>query len=123
MVFKKLNNQSQNSQHRRYGEKANIMYETYKNTVMPDGNHIYSKTYDILKATICAYPQSYHALPHWKCVMRYCAKYKSINTPDQETYNQYSNTSTSISFHIYHLSAHCTTHDRIPLTDKKDSRK
>ena len=41
-----------------------------------------------------------------------------ITITDQETDDQYTNTSTSIYFHIYHLIAHCTKHGRIPLTDK-----
>ena len=39
------------------------IYETHKNTVMPHGRHIYAKSYDMEKATICVYPQSNHALP------------------------------------------------------------
>ena len=35
--------------------KKNRIYETYKNTVMPNGRHIYAKAYDMVKATICAY--------------------------------------------------------------------
>ena len=47
------------------------------------------------------------------------AKWLNINIPDQETYYEYSNTSPSISFHIYYLNEHCTTHGRLLLTDKK----
>ena len=47
-----------------YLVKSNHIYETYKNTVMPHGRHIYAKSYYISKATMCAYPQSDHALPH-----------------------------------------------------------
>ena len=38
---------------------------------------------------MCAYPQSDYALPHWKCVMRCCAKCPSVNLPDQETDDKY----------------------------------
>ena len=62
--LKKLKYQSQNDQNRRSGEKANSIYETYKNTVMPHGSHIYAKVFDMEKATMCEYPQSDHALPH-----------------------------------------------------------
>ena len=31
------------------------------------------------------YPQSNHALPHWKCVFQCCADCPCINLPDQET--------------------------------------
>ena len=87
------------------------------------GRHINAKAYDMAKATMCAYPQSDHALPHWKFVLQYCAKCLSVNIPDQEIYYQYSNTSPSIFFHIYHIVLRCTTHVRLPLTDKKMCRK
>ena len=90
---------------------------------MPHGSHIYAKAYDMAKATMFAYPQSYHALPNWKCIMRYCAKYPGINIPDQETYDQYSDTSQSICFHIYLLITRCSTHGRLPLTAKNIFRK
>ena len=35
-------------------------------------------------ATMCAYPQSEHSLPHWKCVLRCCNDCPCINIPDQE---------------------------------------
>ena len=89
---------------------------------MPHGRHIYTKASDMEKATICAYIQSDHALPQWKCALICYAKVPSINIPDQETDDQYSDTSPSISFHIYHLIARCTKHGRLPLTDNKICR-
>ena len=86
---------------------------------MPNGRHIYAKASDMAKAKICTYPQSDHALPHWKCVLQCCEKFPCINIPDQETYNQYSETTPSIRFHIYHIIARCTAHGRILLKDKK----
>ena len=86
---------------------------------MPHGSRIYAKASDFEKATMCVYTQSDHALPHWKCVLQCCAKCSSINIPDQETDDKYYNTSTSISFHIYHLIAHYTTHGRLPLNNKQ----
>ena len=41
--LEKLKYQSQNSQNRRSSEKANYIYETYKNTFRPHGCHIYAK--------------------------------------------------------------------------------
>ena len=67
--LKKLKDKSQNYQSRRSGEKAHHIYEKYKNTVMPHGRHIYAQASDMAKATMCTYPQSDHALPHWKCVL------------------------------------------------------
>ena len=91
--------------------------------VVPHGLHIHAKSYDMTKATVCAYPQSDHAFTHWKCIIQCCEKCPIVNLPDQETYDQYSDTSPSIIFHIYHLVSRCTTHDRLPLTDKKLCRK
>ena len=117
--FKKLDYLNQNSQNRRSGEKSNLIYETYKNTFMPHGCHIYVKEFDVEKEKMCAYLQSDHVLPHWKCVLRCCAKCPSINIPGQEIDDQYPDTSPSIRFHIDHLISRCTKHGRIPLTDKK----
>ena len=117
-LFLKCKDLIQNAQNRRSGGKANRIYETHKNTVMPYGHHIYAKEYDMSKPKMCAYSQSDHALPHCKCVLRCCAKCPSINIPDQETYDQYPDTSPSISFHIYCLIGQCTKHGRLPLSDK-----
>ena len=35
-------------------------------------------------AKMCTYPQSGHAFPHWKCVLRSCAECPCINLLDQE---------------------------------------
>ena len=79
---------------------------------MPYGRHIYAKLSDMARATICAYPQSDHALPHWKCVLRCCDKFSSVNLPDQETDDQYSDTRPSIRFHIHNIIACCKTYGR-----------
>ena len=54
---------------------------------MPHGRHIYAKSSDMTKAKMCTYPQSDHALPHWKYVLRCCAECLCINIP--EKYPQY----------------------------------
>ena len=86
---------------------------------MPHGHHIYAKASGMEQATMCKYPQSDHALLHWKYVLRICSDCSCINLPDQETDNQNSDTTPSIRFHIYHIIARCTAHGRIPLKDKK----
>ena len=68
--LKKLKDKIQNAQNRRSGEKSHHIYETYKNTVMPHGCHIYSKAYDMEKATMCTYPQYDHGIPQCKYVLR-----------------------------------------------------
>ena len=90
---------------------------------MPHASHTYAKSYDMAKEIMCAHPQSYHVLTNWKFVLQCCAKCPSINIPDQETDDKYSNRSTSINFHIYHILARCTMHGMIPLTDRKIFRK
>ena len=76
---------------------------------MPHGRQIYNKVSDMERAKMCAFPQSDHTLSHWKCVMRFCAKFPCVNLTDKETDDQYSKTSPSIRFHIYHLIARCTS--------------
>ena len=60
---------------------------------MPHGCHIYANTYDMAKAKMREYSHSDHALPHCKGVLRCCDKCTSINITDQETYDQYPDTS------------------------------
>ena len=84
---------------------------------MPHGRHIYAKLYDMAKAKMCAYSQSYHLLPHWKCVIWRCAKSPIIILPDKEIYDQYPDTIPSICFHIYHIIARFPKHGRLLLTD------
>ena len=86
---------------------------------MPHRRHIYAKASDMAKAKMCTYPQSYHALPPWKCVFWYCSDCPCINLPDKETNKKYEETISSIKFHIYHIIARCTAYGRIPLKDKK----
>ena len=81
--LKNIKDQIQNTQNRRSGEKAHHIYETYKNTVMPHVRHIYAKSSDMAQATMCAYTQYDHALPHRKCVLRCCADCPCMNIPDQ----------------------------------------
>ena len=89
---------------------------------MPHGRHTYAKASDMSKATMCAYPQSDHALPHWKFVLLCCSNCPCINIPDQETYNHHSHTTPSILSQIYHIIACCNAHGRISLKDKKICR-
>ena len=86
---------------------------------MPHRRTIYSKSTDMEQATMCAYPKYDNELPNWKCVLKCCADCTCINIPEQEIDNQNSDTTPSISFHIYHIIAHCTAHGRIPLKDRK----
>ena len=89
MVFEKPKVQILNTKNRRSDEKSNGINKTYKITVMRHGRHIYAKSYDMSKATMCVYPQSDYALPHWRSVLRCCDNFPCINITEQETDNQY----------------------------------
>ena len=86
---------------------------------MLHGSNIYTKVSNMANATMCAYPHSGNAIPHWKCVLRCCADCPCINIPGQETTRKHEETTPSIRFQIYHIIGRCTTHGRIPLKDKK----
>ena len=51
---------------------------------MQHGSHIYAKASYMENATMCTYPQSDHALPHWKFLFWFCDDCPYINLPDQE---------------------------------------
>ena len=52
---------------------------------MPHGHHVYAKASDIENATMCAYPQSDHAISQCKFALLCCSDCSYINLPDQET--------------------------------------
>ena len=86
---------------------------------MPYGRHIYAKASDMARPTMCTYPQYYHAIQNWKCVLWCWADFPYINIPDQETDIKHEKTTPSIRFHIYHIISHYTDHGKIPLDYKK----
>ena len=81
--LRELKNLSKNAQNRRSGEKSNRLFETYKNSVMPHGCHIYETAADTTMAKICTYPPSQHAFPQWKCVLCCCSNFPRIDLPCQ----------------------------------------
>ena len=85
---------------------------------MPHGKHIYAKASDMANDTMCTYPQSENALPHWKCVLRCCDDCRCNNIPDQQTTKKHDETTPYIRSHIYRIIGRCTTHGRISLKDK-----
>ena len=86
--------------------------------MIPRERHIYAKASDMAKSTMCTYPWSGNALLPWKCVLRYRTKCPCLNIPDQDIDNQYSETTPSIRFHIYHIIGCCTDHGRNTLKEK-----
>ena len=85
---------------------------------MPHGRHIYAKAYDMAKATMCTYPQSDNALPHWKCVLQCCSDCQCINLTDQETDKKHEETTPSTMFYIYHIIVSFTANGIIILKGK-----
>ena len=79
----KLKYLSQNEQNRRSGQIYNRLFETYKNSVMPHGRHIYATASDMSMAAMSSYTPSQHALPHWKYVLHCCANFPCIDLPYQ----------------------------------------
>ena len=66
--LKNLKDLSQNDQNIRSSEMANHLFETIKNSMMLHGRHTYATESDMTMAKMCEYPQSQHALQHWKSV-------------------------------------------------------
>ena len=50
---------------------------------------------------MCPCPSKHHGLPHWKCVLSCYEKCPGISIPRQETNTDATNTSSTISFHVY----------------------
>ena len=117
-----LKDLSQIAQNRRYGEIANHIFDAYKNSVIPYGNHIYATAYDMDMATMFAYQPSHNELTQWKYVLSFCSNFPRIDLPVQELDMTHSNTSPEIRFHISHLIAHCTVHGRRLMDENKFCR-
>ena len=113
----KLNDLSQNVQNRRSGEKDNFLYDTYQNSVMPHGCHIYATPADTPMAKMYAYPPYQHEFIHWKCVLRFCSDFPRIYLSEQESDMHHSNASPSIIFLIYHLIEQCKVYGIRPIDE------
>ena len=77
--------------------------------MIPHGRHIYEISSGMVMTTMCAYPPSQHALPHWKCVLRCCYNCPRIDFPDQESDRNNYNASTYFNT-ISYLSLNCTVY-------------
>ena len=82
-LSKHLNYQSPNAQNIRSGETENIIFETYKNFLMPHGFHSCQTEYDMNIDTMWAYPLSQHSLPYCKFVLRCCDNLPCIDISTQ----------------------------------------
>ena len=59
----------------------NLLFETLKKYVVPHGNHIYETAFDTDMAIMSEYPTYQHALPHWKCMLRFYVNLPRIYIP------------------------------------------
>ena len=121
-VFDKLKDQSCNAQNRRSGDMPTHLFDTCKNSVIPHGNHMFQKSSDMAMATMCAYPSSKYALPHYKCVMRCCAQCPWIYLPIPKTDHNSYNVSPTIRFHLYRHISHCTVHVIFSFDENKQCK-
>ena len=81
--------------------------------------HRYQTALDMDMETMCEYPPSHHALPHWKLVLCSCSNHACIDLPSHESQNHHESTCTTIRFHVYHLFPWYSVHGRRPLEEKK----
>ena len=86
---------------------------------MPHGKHMFQISSDMAMETMCAYPSSNFAFPHWKYVFHCCAQFTQIDLPSPESYKHNSNVSPTISFHVYQHIASCNMNGRYHLNEKK----
>ena len=86
MLFEKLQDQICNAQNKKSGEMANRIFETYTNSVIPHGKHMFKTASNMDIATMCAYPSSKYTLPNCKCVLRCCSQCPHIDLPSPESY-------------------------------------
>ena len=85
---------------------------------MTHGLHIYQTAPDMDMETVCEYPPSHHALPHWKLVLCSCSNHARIDLPRHESQNHHESTCTTIRFHVYHLIAWYSVNGRLSLDEK-----
>ena len=118
-IKKKLKCQSCNTQNRSYGEMANSLFDIYINTVIPHGKNMLQTASYTTMETMCSYPPSKYAIPHWKYFLRWCAQFTLIYLPSPQSDHQNSNVISTISFYFYQQILCCTLYVRHPLNDKK----
>ena len=86
---------------------------------MTHGKHVFHTASDMAMATMCEYLSSIYALPHWKCVLCYCAQCPQINIPSTESDQHNSNVIPIMQLHCYQHIARCNVRVRRPFNEKK----
>ena len=64
---------------------TSCIFGNYKNSVIRRGCHPQKLAGGMAMDTICIFTIDPHDIPHWKCVLRCCAKYTDIVIPGEET--------------------------------------
>ena len=116
--LKHLRYRSCNVQNRRSGEISSCIFETYKNSVVPHGCHIYNTTADMSMAKMCTCTSKYHGLTHWKCVLCCCDRLSSILLPSQESIKDTTNTCPEIILNVY-CNVSCFTDHGMDVTHEQ----
>ena len=114
----KLKCHGQNSHKISYGEITSHIIETYKNDVVLHGFHTNKKATDIFMSTMCTFSSDQHDLPHWKFVLRCCAKCLGIFMSVQYCNRDDTNIFPDIYFDLFILLSLCTVHVRHPYEEK-----
>ena len=89
---------------------------------MPHGHNTNETASDKAMETMCSYPPSQHAFPHWKCVSRCCANFPRIDLIGQALDRNNPIPSPMIQFHVYQLVEQCTVHGICTLYENKICR-
>ena len=63
---------------------SNHLFNTYENSVMSHGKHIFETAYDMAMVEMCEYPSSKYEISHWKCVLHFCSQFPRIDLPSPE---------------------------------------
>ena len=112
--MKHLKDKTRNVQNRRSRKISMIIFETYKNSVQPNGYHIYNIATDMTTVTIFPCTSKHHGLLHWKCVLSFCEKFPIIVLHSQDSNKETTNTCPTIIFHVYHNFSCCNFHIQHP---------
>ena len=84
-ILRKLKYQILYAQNKRSVETVNHLFEAFKSYIVPRVNYMFKIASDMAMAKMCAYPSFKYSLPHWKYVMRCCAKCPCIDLPNPES--------------------------------------
>ena len=106
-LSEEIKDQSHNAQNRSSSEMTSFILETYNCYVIPHGRYIYQTASGMSMDTMCTYPSSQHALPHWKYVLCCCS---NCDIPSQESDKNHSKIFPGISFNTYKMVLHYTVH-------------